>query len=140
MKRVLFIASVMGTLILVLCDAAAKAATIQLRGEARVDGAIVRLGDVADIFDAQDADAKRLAAIELGTAGGEGGEKTLRLREIQDLLAARGLELGEHTFSGAAAVRVIRGETEGSTSARPRRVTSTESRLAQKRAQDAILA
>ena len=140
MKRALFISSVMGTLILVLCGAAAKSATIQLRGEARVGGAVVRLGDIADVFDADEASARKLAAIELGTAPSDGGERTLRLREIQDLLVARGADVGGHTFSGAAAVRISRGEAKGAIVGRPRRVTSTESRLAQRRAQEAILA
>jgi flagella basal body P-ring formation protein FlgA len=140
MTRKLVISSLMGTLILVLCGAAAKSATIQLRGQARVDGAVVRLGDVADIFDAHESGARQLAAIELGTAPGDGSEKSLRLREIQDLLSARGVDLSEHTFSGAAAVRMTRGEVNGTKVGRARRVTSTESRLAQRRAQEAILA
>jgi flagella basal body P-ring formation protein FlgA len=139
MKRALFVASVMGTLILVLCGAAAKSAVIQLRGEARVAGAIVRLGDVADVFDADEATAKQLASIELAIAPSDASEKTLKSREIQDTLAARGLDLGGHTFSGAAAVRVVSGEAKAA-AGRTRRVNTTEMRLAQRRAQEAILA
>jgi flagella basal body P-ring formation protein FlgA len=130
----------MGTLILVLCGAAAKSAVIQLRGDARVAGPLIRLGDVADIFDANGTNVKHLAAIELAVAPGDGGEKTLKSREIQDLLAARGVDLGEHTLSGAAAIRIISGLGTADTTARPRRVTTTEMRLAQRRAQEVILA
>lgn len=140
MTRILFISSLMGTLILVLCGAAAKSATIQLRPDARVAGAVVRLGDVADVFDAHESVSRQLAAVELGTAPAEGAEKTLKLREIQELLAARGVNVGEHNFAGAAQVRITRGAASGGPTARARRVTSTELRLAQRRAQEAIIA
>jgi flagella basal body P-ring formation protein FlgA len=140
MTRILFISSLMGTLILVLCGAAAKPATIQLRSDARVTGPVARLGDVADIFDSQEDVSRQLAAVELGTSPGEGLEKTLKLREIQELLAAHGVKVGEHDFAGAAQVRMSRGGARGTAPNRARRVTSTEMRQAQRRVQDAILA
>jgi flagella basal body P-ring formation protein FlgA len=140
MTRILFISSLMGTLILVLCGAAAKSATIQLRPQAHIAGPVVRLGDVADVFDAQEMASRQLAAIELGTAPAEGAEKTLKLREIQELLAARGVNIGEHSFAGAAHVRITRGTARGAAPSRTRRVTSTEMRLAQRRALEAIIA
>lgn len=110
-----------------------QAAEIRLRRQAETAGAIVRLGDVADIVGSGD-EIERLAAIELGPAGA--ARQTLRMREIQDRLTAQGVKLDGYRFSGAAQVVVAANEAERS-ARRP--VTRTLQNLARTNAADAIL-
>ncbi len=85
-----------------------RAAELQLRAECRVRGPVVTLGDVADIFSQDAAERTRLAAIELFPAPA-GGQRFVRLREIQDLLLMRGVNLADQRFSGAAQTAVLSG-------------------------------
>jgi flagella basal body P-ring formation protein FlgA len=61
---------------------------------------------VAHIHAGSAAETKRLAAVELVPAPAGGRDKSLKCREIQDLLALQGLKLVEHSFSGAATVNI----------------------------------
>ena len=87
---------------------AGRAAELQLRTECRVRGPVVTLGDVAEIFSKDAAEQARLAAIELFPSPA-GGQRFVRLREIQDLLLMRGVNLAEQRFSGAAQTAVLSG-------------------------------
>jgi flagella basal body P-ring formation protein FlgA len=91
-----------------LPSAVGLAAELQLRTECRVRGPVVTLGDVAEIFSKDAAERARLAAIELFPAPA-GGQRFVRLREIQDLLLMRGVNLAEQRFSGAAQTAVLSG-------------------------------
>ena len=68
------------------------------------------------------AKSETLAAIELFPAPTGGEQRFLRLRELQDLLTARGLNLSEHTLSGASQIAVqsgVAGRPHGQQSAHP---------------------
>jgi flagella basal body P-ring formation protein FlgA len=93
---------------LVLPAGAGHAAELQLRTECRVRGPVVTLGDVAEIFSQDAAERARLAAIELFPSPA-GGQRFVRLREIQDLLLMRGVNLADLRFSGAAQTAVLSG-------------------------------
>lgn len=82
------------------------AAEFQLRARCQPRGAIVRLGDVAEVLAADGSEAARLAATELFPAPPPGLQRVLRARELQDLLADRGIGLAEHRFSGSSQVIV----------------------------------
>ncbi|MEX2185511.1 MAG: flagellar basal body P-ring formation chaperone FlgA [Pirellulales bacterium] len=83
-----------------------RGAEIQLRSTAIVDGRVVVLGDVADIVAATADERKVLSAIELIPMPVVDAQKSLSLREVQDLLALRGVATGQHFFGGASEVQL----------------------------------
>jgi flagella basal body P-ring formation protein FlgA len=85
----------------------ARAAEIHLRGDCRTDGVLVLLADVADIYSTNPDEVKALGKIDLVPAPAEGQRRYLRLREIEDLLVLRGLNLRDHRFSGASKVTIV---------------------------------
>ena len=67
---------------------------------------VVRLGDVAEIATADRQQARQLAVVPLMPAPAPGTERFLRKREIQDMLAANGVEVGDIHFTGAEQVAI----------------------------------
>ncbi|MGO9115619.1 MAG: flagellar basal body P-ring formation chaperone FlgA [Thermoguttaceae bacterium] len=84
----------------------AVAAELRLRDQCNPAGPVVRLGDVAEIDAADARQAATLAAIELFPAPTASEQRIVRVREIQDLLLLRGVNLTEHRFSGSSDVTV----------------------------------
>ena len=68
---------------------------------------MVTLGDVAEIASADARQTATLSAIELFPAPPRGEQRIVRVREIQDLLLLRGVNLTEHRFSGSSEVVVL---------------------------------
>jgi len=95
--------------------AAVRAAELQLRRECRCSGPVVTLGDVAEVLAADSAQAEVLAAVELFPTPPSGRKRFLQVRQLQDLLLARGVDLLEHRISGASQVAVLRAEEEPET-------------------------
>ncbi len=95
------------------------AAELRLRSQCRCGAAVVTLGDLAEIIttDARQADA--LAAVELFPAPPAAQPRYVRIQEIQDLLALRGISPIEHRFSGAARVAVHGGQSSQADAGRP---------------------
>lgn len=91
---------------LALSHAASQAAEIQLRAAAHPAGALLLLGDVAEVFARDAKQAEELKHIELFPAPAQGNKRFVRLREVQDVMEQRGISLSEHTFSGANQVAV----------------------------------
>jgi flagella basal body P-ring formation protein FlgA len=81
-------------------------AELQLRDSVRPAGPLVLLGDVAEIHGRHSVETAELAAMDLFPLPPSGEKRVLRLREIQDLLAVRGVNLADHRFSGASQVVV----------------------------------
>ncbi len=113
---------------------AASAAEIRLQAESRPQGAIVTLGDLADLRCESSDQAARLASIGLLPAPPPGVERFISAREIQDMLLLRGIDLGNHPFSGPATVRV-RGSHS---SAKPAIAPGAAPAAAKKRLEEAI--
>lgn len=86
----------------------ADAAEIHLRTTCLCRDAIVRLGHVADVRDDDPARAKELASTELFPAPSR--SKTLKLRELQELLSLAAIDVKACQFSGAGVV-VIEGNS-----------------------------
>jgi flagella basal body P-ring formation protein FlgA len=90
----------------------AAAAELRLRAQCNPAGPVVTLGDVAEIDSSDGRQAAALAAIELfpapstATRSTECPERTVKVREIQDLLLLRGQNLTELRFSGSSEVTV----------------------------------
>lgn len=89
-----------------LVATAAPAAEIVLRERAVPAGAVVRLGDVADIGAATAAERDALVMTPLAPAPARGVARHLRVGEIRDLLALRGVDVSNLHFSGATLVSI----------------------------------
>lgn len=114
------------------------AAELRLRSQCTAAGALVTLGDVAEVVARDKGQAQTLAAVELFPAPGAGRQRFVRVRELQDLLMLHGVNLAEHRFSGANQVTIQgagpppRNEAELAPSA-------AASKRANRRVQDAIV-
>ncbi|HEX4147842.1 MAG TPA: flagellar basal body P-ring formation chaperone FlgA [Pirellulales bacterium] len=86
--------------------AASQAAEIRLRSEAEPSGAVVRLGDIADIYAADPEKVALLKSVELFPTGGGRGPRTMHARDVQELLLLRGFHPGECRVSGASEVKL----------------------------------
>ncbi|HVX15069.1 MAG TPA: flagellar basal body P-ring formation chaperone FlgA [Pirellulales bacterium] len=86
----------------------APAAEIQLRSECQASG-LVRLGDVAEIHTDVSSELASLKEIELFPAPAVGGKSFVRAREVQDLLALRGVNLSQHRLTGASQIEIHNG-------------------------------
>jgi flagellar basal body P-ring formation protein FlgA len=96
-------------LCLAASNAATQAAELQLRPEIHTQKTVLLLSDVAEIFTGSSQEATMLAAVELTAAPAPGTRLSIRMREIQDLLSMRGVNLTHVQFTGAAQVIVIAG-------------------------------
>ncbi len=84
-----------------------RGAELRLRRECRPKLPVVRLGDVAEVAAADASRVAELERLELFAAPPAGQKRYLRLRELQDMLLARGEGLLELQFSGASQVVVL---------------------------------
>lgn len=129
MQRTLF------TAVAFVCFAVADghAAILTLRGECRPSGAVVTLADLADIDDNNPAMVTRLNAVEIMPAPASIA-KRLTVRQLQDQLELRGIDLNTLRFSGATNVNILPPAAAPKTA----RVTGVMQRAAEKALQDAI--
>jgi len=88
----------------------ATAAEIRLRSRCEVADRIVLLGDVADIYSVTAEESAGLAAVELFPAPPNGKSRYVTLREIHDALVLRGINLSQHTISGASRIALVPAE------------------------------
>lgn len=96
---------VLGTSAMLLVSAATvEAAELRLRNEWQRGGDLVLLGDVAEVYAGSAEQATELASIELFPAPPAGEKRYLRVRELQDLLALRGVNLAQCRFTGSSQV------------------------------------
>jgi flagella basal body P-ring formation protein FlgA len=84
----------------------ASATEITLREQATPQASIVRLGDVAEITGADAVTIEHLAATPLMPAPSAGSSQFVRVAELRDLLAARGLDVRNLRISGAEVVAI----------------------------------
>jgi hypothetical protein len=85
----------------------ARPAELRLRAQCTAEGPLVRLGDVAEIVGGDPAEAKTLAATDLCPSPAGREQRSLSVRELQDLLVLRGVNLVGHQFSGSSQVLVL---------------------------------
>ena len=119
-------------------SAPAWTAEIQLRSECRARGPVVTLSDLADLSAADPQAAASLGAVELFPSPTAGRQRFVRVREIQDLLLLRGVNLAEHRFSGASQVAVL-STVEPARAAEPRPLMPAQARKAERQAGEAIV-
>jgi len=113
----------------------AGGAELRLRAECTAAGPLVRLADVSEITAADPAEAQRLAEIELFPAPVHPGQRFLLVRELEDLLLLRGVDLAQHRISGSSRV-VINGPHDARGSAPP--LPSSAARKARERVEQAV--
>jgi len=90
--------------------AVTQSAELRVRAQCTASGPLITLGDVAEIFAADQQQGGALAAIELFPAPAASRQRFVRIREIQDLLVLRGVNLSEHRFSGSSQVTILATE------------------------------
>jgi flagella basal body P-ring formation protein FlgA len=90
---------------------------IKLRGRTAPHGSVVRLGDVAEISSDDPQQARQLGALPLMPAPAPGTERYLRTREIEDMLAAQGIEVGDFRFCGVDQVAISATDASGTADA-----------------------
>jgi flagella basal body P-ring formation protein FlgA len=130
MKTLLFAA--------LLLSSVAPAAEIRLRTQCTATGPVVKLGDVAEVVDDNRAQAERLAAAELFPAPPQGQPRFLRVREIQDLLLLRGVNVAEHQISGASQVAISAGSQTVKTENSPAKLPVSRTRQVNRRVCEAV--
>ena len=120
--------------------ASARAVDVQLKPKCNVEHGVVLLGDIADVYSPNAADAKRLSEMDLLPAPAPNTKRVLRLREIEDLLVVRGVNLKDLRFSGASSVAVanVPPQTAPAIKTRTPAVAPNAKELNRK-AQDALL-
>ena len=116
----------------------AAAAEICFKPRCQPAGPVVRLGDVADIVDTDDATRQRLAAVELLPTPALGTRRSLRAGEVADLLRLRGVALAQCRLSGASQI-VIGGAVARPGPKTPLSPNRFTVRRATTRVQDAIV-
>jgi flagella basal body P-ring formation protein FlgA len=84
----------------------AVAVEVRLRERVVPKASVVRLGDIADIATKDREAAKKLAVVPLMPAPAPETERFLRKREVADMLAANGVEIGDIHFTGAEQVAI----------------------------------
>lgn len=113
---------------------AAHCAEITLRAKCQARGAMVTLGDVAEIFTADETTRQALAQLELVPAPTAGRSRSLRIHEVQDLIALQGVKLLDHQFAGASDIQISGGDKLTSTSAKISSQVAEQSRARVERA------
>ena len=102
----LLLCAVAGLAIALAAVSSLQAAEIRLRPQCAASGPLVKLSDVAEIVTADKHKADALAAVELFPTPAAPQQRFVRIRELQDLLLLRGVNLVEHQFSGPSQVTV----------------------------------
>lgn len=96
--------------LLVVCSAvafgSARAADIVFRAQASPQGALVYLGDLATVTDADPAVAERLSALPLMPAPAPGTRSTVTAQGIRELIVASGGDLNRLRFDGAIRIEL----------------------------------
>jgi flagella basal body P-ring formation protein FlgA len=116
MKQVLKALCIVVAMVATTKGTVARAATeIVVRENVVMTRSVVRLGDVADIKCDDHAFAERLAALPLMPAPSVESQRFLRNREIEDLLAAHGVNQQGMTISGAKQVSITSAKRTAAT-------------------------
>jgi flagella basal body P-ring formation protein FlgA len=115
----------------------AQAAEIRFRQQAQCGNQVVRLGDVADIISVDRREREALREIELGPASLT--RQTLSAREVQGRLAANGVKLAHHEFTGASAI-LLSPNADARAVAERQPISKSAANLARTAAAEAIIA
>jgi flagella basal body P-ring formation protein FlgA len=87
------------------------AAELHLRRSCPCTRSLVSLGEVAEIYAVDEAEAQRLAKIELFPAPPAGSSRLIRAGDVRDVLARRGVDLRQIRLLGASSTWLQGGAT-----------------------------
>ncbi len=93
-------------LLTLLITSTGQGAELLLRERASEHGAIVRLGDIADISAASTMEVRSLSNTPLFPAPAAGTRQFLSLAQVRDLLVARGIQMDSLSIKGARTVEI----------------------------------
>ena len=124
---------------LALAGLRAGAAEFQLRSEVHPQGAVVTLGDVAEVYANDSRQVNQLTTLELFPAPPAGAKKVVHVRDVQEFLELRGMPRSQQHWSGASQTTVQVGGSIAAKVERPIRVTGSMARQAQVLTQAAIV-
>lgn len=96
----------LATLVVALDVLPVGATEVVLQRVVELDSAVVHLGDVAKLKTRDAQEAARLAAIPLMPSPAPGRRRFVRMREVQDLVAAHGENMGDLAFRGELVVEI----------------------------------
>ena len=99
-------AHALAVLITLLATSSSAGAELVLRERATQHGAVVRLGDLADISAASSTETTGLANTPLLPAPAAGTSLFLNVAQLRELLLARGIRLDQLDFRGAQVVEI----------------------------------
>ena len=116
-----------------------NAAELRLRSDARASGSVVHLSDVADILGADAGDAQTLGQVELMTTPAAGKQRQLSIREIQDTLERRGVNMLGCHFTGASQVVVSAGSEPATKTVKSKALLSSSMQEVQRAVATAIV-
>jgi flagella basal body P-ring formation protein FlgA len=125
-------------LVAAVANGSVDAAEVRLKPQAKCRTNVVLLGEVAEIFAADEFQRSQLSGIELGPAPLAGNRRLLRIREVQDALWMRGINLSLHQFSGAETTEIT-GAGETPVAAGAPALTSSSRERAANIAADAVV-
>jgi flagellar basal body P-ring formation protein FlgA len=117
-----------------LATTTVRSAEITLRAKCQASGVMVTLGDVAEVVAADEATQQALEQLELVPAPAAGRSRSLRIHEVQDLIALQGVKLPDHKFSGASSIQIFSGGKLTSTSEKVSSHVAEQSRARVERA------
>ena len=86
------------------CDV--RAEILRLKSTAVVNSSVVRLGDVADVLNADEAEAARMQAMILQPAPAQGRTQVITVSQIRSRLQALGVDLSQLELTGRSQIRV----------------------------------
>ncbi|MGI9430174.1 MAG: flagellar basal body P-ring formation chaperone FlgA [Bythopirellula sp.] len=114
-----------------LVGSSSLGADLVLRERATQHGAIIRLGDIADIGASSAAELNALANTPLLPAPARGTQQFLTTAQVRDLLRTRGVQLDALTIQGAAVVEIGSAAPPQKTVTRPvaEKVSDTDVQL-----------
>jgi flagella basal body P-ring formation protein FlgA len=101
-----------------------RAADIHLKAQAAVRGQAVCLGDVAEVHGGPADEARRIAHIEL--FGAPPRDQFITAHQVREALLAQGVDLRQHTISGASIVELVSAAKAISPGIFARRAISSE--------------
>jgi flagella basal body P-ring formation protein FlgA len=97
----------LATIVVALNVLPVSAADVVIQEVVELKGSVVRLGDVAKVKAGDKQEADRLAAIPLMPAPAPGRRRFVRMREVQDLVAAHDENMGALNFRGELVVEIV---------------------------------
>lgn len=93
-------------LIALLAASSSQAADLVLRERATQQGAIIRLGDLADISASSSTEVAGLANTPLLPSPAAGTQQFLNVSQVRELLVARGIPVNQLNFRGASVIAI----------------------------------